>query len=87
MASISYWVLSPSFVMALLGKLRGWDRVAPTPAYDWRKATVDVVVPARNEAGTVAFALESLLAQEVISTSFSGSSPVDRAAIRCFRLA
>jgi hypothetical protein len=26
MAAISYWFLSPSVILALIGKLKGWDR-------------------------------------------------------------
>ena len=48
MASISYWFLSPSVILAILGKLKGWDRTRPTPAFDWRSAKVDVVIPAKN---------------------------------------
>ena len=64
MASISYWFLSPSVFVALLGKLKGWDRTRPTPAFDWKKATVDVVIPTRNEEATVALSLASLLEQD-----------------------
>ena len=48
MASLSYWFLSPSVILALLGKLRGYDRTKPTPAFDWHSATLDVVIPAKN---------------------------------------
>ncbi|HYM10827.1 MAG TPA: glycosyltransferase family 2 protein, partial [Bryobacterales bacterium] len=64
MASISYWFLSPSFFVALLGKLKGWDRTTPTPAFDWRKATLDLAIPAKNEAGNIALCLTSVFQQE-----------------------
>src|SRR5712692_404060 len=64
MASISYWFLSPSVILALLGKLRGADRTRPTPAFDWTAATVDVVIPARNEAASVALCLRSVFEQD-----------------------
>jgi glycosyltransferase involved in cell wall biosynthesis len=64
MASISYWFLSPSFFVALLGKLKGWDRTQPTPAFDWRKATLDLAIPAKNEAGNIALCLASVFQQD-----------------------
>lgn len=51
-------------MLALVGKVRGWDRAVPTPTEDWRNAKVDVLVPARNEEGSIAFALESILRQD-----------------------
>ena len=41
MASVSYWFLSPSLLLAVIGKLRGWERTEPTPAVDWRSVAVD----------------------------------------------
>ncbi|MSV34843.1 MAG: glycosyltransferase family 2 protein [Bryobacterales bacterium] len=64
MASLSYWFLSPSLILAIAGKLRGWDRTVPTPAVDWRRMTVDAVVPAKNEEASIAIALSSLIAQD-----------------------
>jgi glycosyltransferase involved in cell wall biosynthesis len=64
MASVSYWFLSPSLVLALLGKLKGWDRTKPTPAFDWKTATLDVVIPARNEESSIALCLDSLFDQD-----------------------
>ncbi len=64
MASISYWVLSPSFLLALWGKWKGWDRTEPTPAIDWKTVTVDVVIPAKNEEATIALTLASLFDQD-----------------------
>lgn len=64
MASLSYWFLSPSFVMAMIGKIRGRDRTVPTPAVDWRTVSVDVVLPAKNEEETIALALSSILGQD-----------------------
>jgi glycosyltransferase involved in cell wall biosynthesis len=64
MASVSYWFLSPSLVLALLGKLKGWDRTRPTPAFDWKTATLDVVIPARNEESSIALCLDSLFDQD-----------------------
>jgi glycosyltransferase involved in cell wall biosynthesis len=64
MASISYWFLSPSLMMALAGKLRGWDRTVSTPSVDWRKVIVDVVLPGKNEEKAIALALSSLAQQD-----------------------
>src|SRR6185437_1924794 len=64
MASISYWFLSPSLLLAMIGKVRGWDRTKPTPSVNWKEVTVDVVLPAKNEEQNIATALSSLLAQD-----------------------
>ena len=64
MASISYWFLSPSVVLALIGKLRGWDRTNPTPTFDWKTATLDALVPAKNEESSIALSLASLFDQD-----------------------
>jgi hypothetical protein len=64
MAAVSYWLISPSFLLALAGKIRGWDRTAPTPTRDWHTAKVDAIIPARNEQRTIAIALDSLLQQD-----------------------
>jgi cellulose synthase/poly-beta-1,6-N-acetylglucosamine synthase-like glycosyltransferase len=49
--------------LSLAGLTRGPDRTRPTPVEDWRAATVDVVIPAFNEAETIVFCLASLLRQ------------------------
>jgi glycosyltransferase involved in cell wall biosynthesis len=64
MAAISYWCLSPTVLLALWGKLKGFDRTKPTPSFDWRSAQVDVVIPAHNEAPTIALTLHSLFQQD-----------------------
>jgi glycosyltransferase involved in cell wall biosynthesis len=64
MAAISYWFLSPSVILALLGKLKGWDRTKPTPTFDWKAATLDVVIPAKNEESSIALCLASLFDQD-----------------------
>lgn len=50
--------------MAVVGKLRGWDKTVPTPTFDWTKAVVDVVLPAKNEEQSIALALASLARQD-----------------------
>jgi glycosyltransferase involved in cell wall biosynthesis len=57
-------VLSPTVVLALIGKLRGEDRTRPTPNFGWKDSVVDVVVPARNEEGLIALCLTSLVEQD-----------------------
>lgn len=63
MATLPYFVLGPNALLSLAGLTRGPDRTRPTPAEDWREATVDVVIPAFNEADTIVFCLASLLRQ------------------------
>ena len=64
MASISYWFLSPNVILALIGKLRGWDRTKPTPTFDWKTATLDVLIPAKNEESSIDLCLASLFDQD-----------------------
>jgi glycosyltransferase involved in cell wall biosynthesis len=63
MATLPYFVISPSTVVSLIGLLRGPDRTRPTPAEDWRQATVDVIIPALNEEDTIILCLDSVLRQ------------------------
>ena len=65
MATYPYFVVSPSTVLSLIGVLRGPDRTRPTPAEDWRDATVDVIIPALNEADNIVLCLASVLRQTV----------------------
>ena len=53
MATLPYFIFSPSTILSLSGLLRGPDKTKPTPAEDWRSATVDVVIPALNEAENI----------------------------------
>ena len=50
--------------MAMIGKLRGWDRTVATPTVDWKNVVVDVVLPAKNEEKAIALALSSLTQQD-----------------------
>jgi len=63
MATAPYFVISPNTIMSILGLLHGTDKTVPTPAEDWRKATVDVVIPALNEERNIALCLASLTRQ------------------------
>src|SRR5918993_942928 len=65
MATLPYFVLSPSTLLSLGGLMRGPDKTTPTPAEDWRTATVDVVIPALNEADNIVACLASVLRQTV----------------------
>jgi glycosyltransferase involved in cell wall biosynthesis len=65
MAVMPYFVISPNTVVSLLGLLRGPGKTVPTPADDWRKAVIDVVIPAYNEQANIVLSLESLLQQTV----------------------
>ena len=51
MATLPYFALGPSTILSALGLVRGPDRTIPTPAEDWRRAVVDVIIPALNEGG------------------------------------
>lgn len=55
--------LSPNTLLSLLGLAYGKDPTVPTPVEDWRKMTVDVVIPAHNEEATIVMCLESLTRQ------------------------
>jgi glycosyltransferase involved in cell wall biosynthesis len=47
----------------MLGLMHGPDKTVPTPAEDWRQATVDVVVPALNEEEYIVLVLSSIARQ------------------------
>lgn len=63
MATLPYFVLSPNTIVSILGLLHGPDRTVPTPAEDWRQATVDVVIPTLNEEQNIALCLASVARQ------------------------
>ena len=65
MATLPYFVLGPSTILSTLGLVRGADPTIATPAEDWRKATVDVIIPTLNEEATIALVLASLARQTV----------------------
>jgi len=64
-AQLPFFVLSPSTILSLSGLIHGPDQTTPTPAEDWRKATVDVVIPALNEAENIVHCLASVASQTV----------------------
>jgi glycosyltransferase involved in cell wall biosynthesis len=63
MAAIPYFIISPNTLISVLGLLRGPDKTVPTPSEDWRKATVDVVIPAYKEEHNIALCLASVARQ------------------------
>ncbi len=65
MATLPYFVISPSTLLSVIGLLRGPDRTEPTPVEDWRLAKVDVVIPALNEEDHIILCLDSVLRQTV----------------------
>lgn len=91
MATTPYFVLSPNAVLSLIGLLHGPDRTVPTPPEDWRRAKVDVVIPAFNEAHNLPLALASLLRQTLVPRSITliddGSSDDTVAAASAFAAA
>jgi glycosyltransferase involved in cell wall biosynthesis len=64
-ATIPYFVLSPSTILSLSGILRGPDPIEAMPAEDWRDAKIDVIIPALNEAENIVLCLASVLHQTV----------------------
>ncbi len=63
MAQLPHFVFSPNTLLSAIGLMRGPDTTRPTPAEDWRAATVDVVIPALNEQENIIRCLESVLRQ------------------------
>ena len=63
MALIPYFLLSPNSVMSLIGLLKGPDKTVPTPAEDWRDATVNVVIPTFNEEENIIECIASITKQ------------------------
>jgi glycosyltransferase involved in cell wall biosynthesis len=63
MAAVPYLIISPNTILSILGLMHGPDKTEPTPAEDWRDATVDVVIPAFNEERSIALCLASITKQ------------------------
>lgn len=63
MATLPYFILSPSTILSVLGLVRGPDLTVPTPAEDWRAAKVDVIIPTLNEERHIVLCLASVLRQ------------------------
>ena len=88
MATLPYFVFSPNTVLSVLGLMRGPDKTQPTPAEDWRTASVDVVIPAHNEEEHIVLCLASVLRQTLrprrILLVDDGSSDATAARARAF---
>ena len=63
MATTPYFILSPNTVLSIIGLIHGPDDTVPTPAEDWRTATIDVVIPAFNEESNIPLCLAALARQ------------------------
>ncbi|MEW5966602.1 MAG: glycosyltransferase [Pseudomonadota bacterium] len=63
MATTPYFILSPNTVLSIVGLIHGPDKTVPSPAEDWRDATVDVVIPAFNEESNIPLCLAALARQ------------------------
>lgn len=58
--AIPYIAISPTAILSIVGLLIGRDETIPTPAQDWRKATVDIIIPTLNEQKNIVLCLASL---------------------------
>lgn len=63
MATTPYLVVSPNLILSVIGLLHGPDKTIPTPAENWRDATVNVVIPIFNEEKNIVLCLDSLMKQ------------------------
>ena len=63
MASLYPFLVSPNSILSILGLIHGEDKTVPTPAQDWQKATVNVVIPALNEEVNISLCLASIARQ------------------------
>jgi len=63
MASISCFIISPTALLSFIAFLHGRDKTIPTPAEDWHKIVVDVVIPIQNEEKNIILSLASLETQ------------------------
>lgn len=80
MPRAAWVVIGPSAVLGLLGRWRGPDATLPTPAEDWRQATIDVVIPAGRDQQRIVYCLASLLRQTLAPrrVRLVGDNGVDR---------
>ena len=63
MATAPWFVISPNTLLSVIGLLHGPDKTVPTPTEDWRKAVVDVVIPAYKEEDNIVYCLASIRRQ------------------------
>jgi hypothetical protein len=89
MATLPYFVLSPSTILSLIGLFRGADQTRPLPSSEWRQAKVDVIIPSLNEADNITLCLASVLRQTfrprqiVLIDDGSSDETVERASTFC----
>lgn len=60
MASIPYFILCPTAILALVSLMRGGDYTKPTENLYWKNAKLDVIIPTWNEQANIAMCLASL---------------------------
>ena len=63
MAIAPWFVCGPAAWLAALGHHRGPEPTVPTPAEDWQRAVVDVVIPVCRNQHTIIHCLAALLQQ------------------------
>ena len=63
MATIPYFAIGPTIILGLIGLVYGSYKTKPTPKDDWRKAVVDVIIPAYNAVAEIDLCLASLSKQ------------------------
>ncbi len=65
MASIPYFVLSPSAILCLVGLAYGPDKTVSPPSKEYGQITIDLVIPAYNEEKTIVLCLQSVALQTI----------------------
>ena len=65
MAFIPYFAIGPTSLLSIWGLLHGPDHTVPTPTEDWKKATVDLIIPAFNEEKNIILCLSSIMRQSL----------------------
>jgi hypothetical protein len=56
--------IEATVLLALIGKIKGWDRTKPIPAFDWKTATLERDDPSQDDESSIALCLASLLDQD-----------------------
>lgn len=65
MATLPFFVISPTNILSIIGLIRGPKAVRPPDPVATQNLDVDVVIPAHNESATIALCLASLMRQTV----------------------
>lgn len=63
MAAASWFMIGPSVLLSALGRRRGPETTVPTPAEDWRDASIDVVIHSQRDQQQIVLCLASVLRQ------------------------